>query len=247
MEIIVGREEGAVSPGLSIKNGSSIIKYGEPGSVPKTVSRSHARISEGGDGSITVALVAEKNVLYINGIEYTEKKISDSDLVELGPDRYVLDVKGVIAAAKAKPQQKSAPGKQEAKEVDITHLKKIFEDYSSEKSRLQIRERKINAYSALPSVLSMTSIALAFVFGDTVRIVMIALAVIMIVAFAVIRVKLASKVPQMQQELTDKFEDMYVCPNPECHHFLGQKKYKMLVQDGQCPYCRSIFKDRSNS
>ena len=33
----------------------------------------------------------------------------------------------------------------------------------------------------------------------------------------------------------------YVCPNPECRHFLGYQPYKLILQHKKCPWCKSKF------
>ncbi len=57
MDIIIGREAGAASPRLCLKQGEKAFYIGTPGSVPKSVSRSHCRLSIGSDGSMTLSNV----------------------------------------------------------------------------------------------------------------------------------------------------------------------------------------------
>ena len=53
--------------------------------------------------------------------------------------------------------------------------------------------------------------------------------------------KLDSKEGQkLIQEIKEAFPHKYVCPN--CGHFLDNRSYDILVQDGKCRHCQAIFK-----
>ena len=88
MEIIIGRESGKEQPRLSILADGQNLIMGEPGSVPKSVSRSHCRIDKGNDGKMAITLIAETNQLFVNGVEYKAKAISKDDFIELGIDAW---------------------------------------------------------------------------------------------------------------------------------------------------------------
>ena len=241
MEIIVGRESGTAEPRLCIKIGNVAKYIGTPGSVPKSVSRSHCVIAIDDNNSIKVNNVSDQNALYVNGMEYKSKDISESDLVELGPDRYRLDVQAVINAARS-----SASGQQGSKtppapkSYNISGLKRIWDEYNQAKLDIQIRERKIGALSTIPGAISMISIPLAaFLENNTIRTVCVVIAAISTIAFGAIRVKSATSVPVLQKELDEKFQDNYVCPH--CSHFMGNQRYELILKNGGCPWCKSKF------
>ena len=235
MDVVIGREPGAAEPRLCLKNGITTKYIGAAGSVPRSVSRSHCVISIEANNKLTINNVSDQNALYVNGLEYKSKSITVSDLVELGPERYRLDVASVI---KAFDNSSSSSSKASTvKTYNIVPLKRIWNDYTQAKLDIQIRERKIGALSAIPGVLSMISIALAFIPG--LRGIFITIAGIGAVSFAVIRVKSAENVPLMQKELDEKFQDNYVCPH--CSHFLGNQRYELILRNGGCPWCKSKF------
>jgi hypothetical protein len=236
MDIVIGRESGAAEPRLCLKTGTTTKYIGAAGSVPRSVSRSHCVISIDGNNNLTINNVSDQNALYVNGMEYKSKSISETDLVELGPERYRLDIASVVKAFKS-PAPSSASTGSTTKSYNIGSLKRIWNDYTQAKLDIQIRERKIGALSAIPGVLSMISIALSFIPG--LRGIFITIAGIGAVSFAVIRVKSAANVPIMQKELDEKFQDNYICPH--CSHFLGNQRYELILRNGGCPWCKSKF------
>ena len=241
MDIIVGRESGVAQPRLTVKVGGTTKFIGTPGSVPKSVSRSHCRIEVDECNNIKVSNVADQNTLYINGLEYKSKTVVKSDLIELGADRYVLDLNAVLESLTAAPSPAPAPKNNAsvANVYDISPLKKVWDEYSKARLNMQIKERKVNALSAIPGVLSMVSIALSFVEG--LRGVFITVAAVFALSFALIRFKSAANVPLLQKELDEKFQDDYICPH--CSHFLGNQRYELVLKNGVCPRCKSKFKE----
>ena len=65
----------------------------------------------------------------------------------------------------------------------------------------------------------------------------------MIVTLFIIRISAARKGPAKQAKLDEWFQDEYVCPNPQCHHFLGNQRYDLILRNGCCPWCKSTFKE----
>ena len=229
MDLIIGRESGVENPRLAIEQNGKTFFWGSPGSIPRSVSRKHCNVEMSEDGSFSIEDITPNNFMYINGVDCKKKNaVSMSDIVELGPDRYRLDLEGI---AKALSSQQS---------YSIAHLRAVYDAYQKEKYDLQVYQGKLNALSALPGILSMTSIGIA-VFLDKARIIMIVVAAVFALTFALIRYRNASKIPMRTRKLEDKFRDNYICPNPACGHFLGGVPYKELLKNKSCPYCKSKF------
>lgn len=229
MDVIIGREAGVPAPRLCLKVGNSAKFIGIPGSVPKTVSRNHCRLELMDDGKIRISNVSDQNSLFVNGTEYKTKLITKDDLVQLGAEHFNLDIPAilkVLVGDNVKP-----------KVFKITHLRNIWENYSQAKLDIQIHERKVNALSAIPGVISMISIALSFING--LRAVFISIAAISALVCALVRMKNAEKVPLMQKEMEERFQDEYVCPN--CKRYLGNRSYKLVLKDGGCPWCKAKY------
>ena len=229
MNLTIGREGGVDNPRLSIEYNGKTFHWGKPGSVPKSVSRKHCHVSIESDTKMLIEDITENNFLYVNGIECKRKgDVSVNDTIELGPDRYRVDLEGILKALSSQQT------------YDISSLKGIYETYQKDKEDLQVSQGRFNALSALPGILSMTSIGLA-VFIENARIVMIAVAALFALAFALIRFRNAGKIPKKSRKLEENFRDRYICPNPACGHFLGMTPYKELLKNKTCPYCKSKF------
>lgn len=229
IELLIGRETGTESPRLAIKKDGAISFYGQPGSVPKSVSRNHCKVFINDDFSIDIEDITSNNFLYVNGVDCKRKQhLNLSDIIELGPERYRLDIENIVKAYLIK------------KEWHIAHLQKIYDDYYQAKLDIQVKQGKLGALSALPGILSMASIGLAIV-SDKVRIPMIIIAAFLAVIFVIIRIKNASNTPLKIKQLDDQFREQYVCPNPACGRFLGTTPYKELLRNKACPYCKSRF------
>lgn len=229
IELIIGRESGVDNPRLAVEQNGKSFFWGTPGNVPKSVSRKHCQVIMNDDGQIIIEDITPNNFMYINGVDCKKKGgLLVSDTVELGPDRYRLDLEGII---KTLSSQQS---------FSIEPLKSIYDAYQKEKYDIQVQQGKLNALSALPGILSMTSIGIA-VFIDKARIIMIVVAAVFALVFAFIRYRNASKIPMRIKKLEESFRDTYICPNPACGHFLGGVPYKELLKNKACPYCKSKF------
>ncbi len=231
MEIIIGRESGATQPRLCLKVGNNTKFIGGAGSVPKSVSRNHCLLSIDEKNNVKISNVSDQNSIYINGMEYTAKAVSEADIIELGPERYRLDLSAVLAALKPS-QTNSSP-----KSYDIRPLKKVWDDYNQAILDFQISERKMAVMSSIPGVLTAGSFALSFIQG--LRTVFLVISGIMGVAFLVLRFKNVSKAPLLRKELDEKFQDTYVCPH--CSYYLGNQRYELILRNGGCPRCKSKF------
>lgn len=232
MEIIIGREAGVQSPRLQISCDGKKFFLGSPGSVNNKVSRQHCRIDVKSDGTInSITDITENNFMFINGKEYKSKKaIGIYDLVELGPERYKLDLAAVL---------KIVIG---AQTYHIAPLRVIYDNYQKELMNMQIHQGKIGAVSSLPMILTMGSGVLVSIIpgiSQHVKTALIIVAVILMIVFICLRMKSASSNPQKRKELDDEFHKNYVCPNPNCKHFLGSMRPDELLTNNACPFCKS--------
>lgn len=231
VDVLIGREEKKDQPRLALNNNGEIKFYGNPGSVPKSVSRQHCRLVINDDASMSITDVTDNNFMFINGLECKKRScITIDDVVELGPDRYRVNLAAIVQAYAAQQT------------YSITHLESIYSKYTEDRMNIDVQQGKLNALSSLPGIISMSSIGLA-VFVEPVRIFAIIIAVITAIVFAVIRMHNASSVPAKKKALDDKFHDDYICPNPFCQHFLGPMQYKDLQKLHNCPYCKSKWKE----
>lgn len=229
IELIVGRESGVENPRLAVAQNGKTQYFGTPGSVPMDVSRKHCRIEVAEDGKMVVEDLTDNNFIYVNGVDCKRKTgVNPADTIELGPSKYRLDIDTIVKTLSAKQS------------FSIKHLEAVYDGYQKEKFNMQVKQGKLNALSALPGVLSMTSIGIA-VFIPAARIIMIVIAALFALVFAYIRYKNASDVPLKTRKMDEAYREKYVCPNPLCGRFLGATPYKEVLKNRTCPYCKSKF------
>ena len=231
IELIIGRESGVEKPRLAVYNNGQTTFLGTPGSVPKGVSRKHCKVIVNDDSSMLIEDITDNNFMFINGVDCKRKKnVSVNDTIELGPTRFPLDLNAILKTFSSKQV------------FNIRHLKKIQDDYQREKLEMQVKQGKMNAASMLPGIISMFSMLLMVVWQSTLpRIILGTLAVGGMIFFMILRSRTAESNPKKMREMEENYRDTFICPNPACHHFLGQTPYKELIKNKACPYCKAKF------
>lgn len=230
MEILIGRENSNLRR-LQLTVGDVVKLYGEPGSVPKSVSRQHCKLMISGDKYMIESL-SDNNVIYVNCKEYLSKYLKKGDVVLLGEDGYELDWEAIMDLC-----LNALNG------YSLAHLKPIWERYDKEKLNMQINSSRFNALSSISGLLTSGSFICMFIpqFQDY-RATLFIIGFIMAVCFAVIRFSNSSKLPMKQRELDQWFHKNYVCPNPKCRRFLGVQPFDDLVKNVGCPNCKSKYR-----
>ena len=232
MELIIGRD--AATSKLRVvdaKTGTAKL-YGQVGCVPKDISRQHCEIRISDSGQISVRNLKTENITFVNGLEVLEKKLSKTDMLQLGRSRFTVDLSTILNT-------------QVPKVVDISPLKRVWDEYHEETSRLTIKEKRLNALSKVSGIFSMAAIASGFLLkgqDNHLYYVLYGIAIVLTLAFTIISYINASKVPEKIEQLKEEFMKNYVCPNPDCHRFLGNTYYSVLSQNDCCPYCKVKYK-----
>lgn len=236
MEIIIGRDE--KTSRLKVCVGQQFKLYGAPGSVPMSVSRQHCSIDYTEGGSFVIHNVKTgKNVTMVNGNNIETKRATLDDIIQLGFEKYILDLKSIVKDLPSPPPS-----------VCIVPLEQVWNEYHDRKINLQIKERKMNAVRSVTGIFTLSAVACTLIpgVGDIgfLRILLYIVAIVLTIAFFVITYRSASQMPAIQEEIDNEFHDKYVCPNEKCGHFLGYQKYRDLSQMDKCPYCGAKFKNR---
>lgn len=245
VEAVIGKEEGQHR--LLIKIGSKAFVLGNPQSVPNTVSRTHCSLSvEYSDNptrkvtKIKIQNLKSQNITYVDGQEIETKVIKEDSLVQLGYERYPMNLKQVVdGMRKFLPATPPPP----AKEYSINHLMKIWKEYDEEKLRISDNAAKNANKQRLQGILSMSGMLIGFIpsIDQTIRIVIIA-AALLIAIFFFIKGSSDDTVQRKLHDLDEEFRKRYVCPNPECRHFIGNIPYDILCQNNGCPHCKCKYK-----
>lgn len=227
MELIIGRD--AATSQLSVIAGQQQAKLGQPGSVPKTVSRQHCSLAINTDGTVTLKNLKAENTTYVNGVAVEQKRIKAGDTVELGPDRYHVDMQAVKAWA-----DKIMP-----KYVDIRPFRKLYADYEHQTLQMAIAERRFNALRSATGLITMAAIIMSFTVGrGPVYLVLYATAVIISAIFTIKAYHDSSNTPKRKIELDKAFKAKYRCPN--CGHHYSMN-FDELSQYDACPFCKAKF------
>lgn len=229
IQMTIGRERETDKPRLAVDVNGKVTYFGKAGSVPLSVSRGHCIVTIDDDMHISIEDITDNNFLFVNGVEAKKRsRLCIHDTIELGPDKYRLDVDSILKAINIETVW------------HIAHLGIIYEDYQANKLAKQVKQARFNALSTLPGLLSTVSIGLSFAIEGA-REVLIALAAVFAIAFFIIRFKNAGADPTESKEREDEFREKYVCPNPSCGRFLGATPYKELLKSRSCPYCKAKY------
>ena len=232
MKLTIGRDAKTSKLQVVDAKTGTVKLYGQAGSVPMDVSRQHCEIKVSDSGQISVKNLKAENITYVNGLEVLAKNISKTDTLQIGRSRFTVDLSTILNS-------------QVPKMVDIRPLKRIWEEYHEEENQLGIKERRLNALSRVSGVFTMAAIASGFLLkgqDNQLYYVLYGIAIVLTLAFTVISYVNASRIPRKREQLKEEFMKNYVCPNPDCHHFLGFQYYSVLSQNNNCPYCKVNFK-----
>ena len=227
-EILFGRDPADNTLKISA-NGVSQNK----GPVPQSVSREHCKITIADDGKATITNLNPRNVTFVNGIAVSSKEINGNDKIELGGERYPLDISGLKLP----------------KAASIAHLQQIWDNYQLKQQQMKVKNIRMAALRSLTGVFSVLAIVLAqFNFGlerqtaDTLRIVLYCLTGISLLWFVFSTWTGAKRRVQQEEKLRRDFQKAYVCPCSQCGMFFGyDTPYEMLVRNGKCIRCNTHF------
>ncbi|MDE5848688.1 MAG: FHA domain-containing protein, partial [Muribaculaceae bacterium] len=217
---------------------------GNPNSVPGCVSRcqadkgiAHARLSIDKDGNLTLTNMKSENHTYVNGLEIMSRRITPSTKVELGIDRFPLDIQAILdAAKKLLPPPPQLP-------FDISHLEAVWNDFQTKKKEIQAKQKKVNLVRSGCGIFTMCAMPTIAMFG----VVGYALTGIGILGNVYSFVGLKNdNTADIMEKLTEEFQEKYVCPNPDCNKFLGGNSYKFIKKQYSmhCPYCKCEYVEK---
>ena len=212
MEIIIGRD---------IQSGKLSFLVDGKGEIQ---GQQHCKLTIN-NGQMRLKNLDVNNYTYVNGQSIESKAVTLHDRIELGKDHYLVDW------SLLKPYLP----------IDISPLKKVWEEYESQNLRIQIQAGKFNALRSVTGLITMLAIALSIAYGGRNKwyLVLYGIAIIISVVFFIKAYRDSSKLPQKRQELSKQFQRDYVCPH--CGHFMGNQSYDILAQNGSCPYCKKQF------
>lgn len=227
MEIIIGRNQNTRQLAI-IKDGVEK-NFGHANSVSMDVSRHHISLVPAGNGKWRIKNLNERNVTFVNGIAVESKTISENDKVELGNSHYLF--------------QWSALSEPKTESIDIRPLKYVWDEYNQRNIELKVRKKNIGLLSSIPIGFTMLGGLIAGVASDEIKpyaYVFTAIALVVMV-YGFYRRFTDDSISE-EEEIKKDFQRRYICPNPQCAHFMGFQDYDILVQNNSCPYCKMKYK-----
>lgn len=185
-----------------------------------SVSGKHLKLTTLPDGKVEVEDLGSSNGTFIDGVRIIKKVVSRSTIIQMGP-RYTFKVSDVLPEAPkvSDPQQQNAPAQPApAPEYSIAHLEEVWNQYMSALDELENQNRNIGLMRSAAPILNIIpglgSVLATYSFYKTKKF----------------------NIRDAKNEIQERFEDNYVCP--KCGHYLGNIKYKLLIQDTNCRYCK---------
>ena len=257
---------------LLVAVGGKAAAIGAPGSVPACVSRckvaegvGHAQIAVDQNGNMTLTNLKSQNVTFVNGSEIASKRILPSNTVELGKDRFNINLPVVIETAKklgcipvqgAKNRLGGNGGNsvnsEPAKKFNIKHLKLIYDDYHSKALERQRKQKKLGILASCSMFFTIGGSAFAafankFGMGETAQ---DYTWILPVVGFVVFFISMYMRIKDTSIEDADatnlEYTRNFVCPNPECGKFLGNMSYELMKTQYSmhCPHCKCEFVEK---
>lgn len=243
--ILVGKEptNGRLLVSLKFHGQAKSAAIGLPGSVPSTVSRcfaqegvAHMRLDISPNGTITITNLKPQNVTYVNGLDVTKKVINENCKIALGSGRFPIDLPEVLDTASKVVKAVEGSGT-----YNIKPLQKVWDDYETYVTKQKTANGRFAALASASGLFTIGSFVLTMPDIDVnpnIRYVMYGIAFVLTLTTFIKRFLDAKRLPIKQKEELNKFQKKYVCPNPDCHHFVGSQPYDILRQNKNCPYCK---------
>lgn len=250
--ILIGKEpgQGRLFVSVIINGQPKTAAMGQPGSVPNCVSRcipaegvAHCKIEVDHSGNMTLVNLKSQNVTFVNGTEILSKRIDVSSVVALGKDRFSISLFDIIEVAKKIVPLPSVP----AQELSIRHLESVWNEYEEALETIQRRQQQMGKRRMLPIMVGSASGIAAPIFATVVATASLYITVpIAAVSFLIYMKNYREKDTSIEDRKTanNRFMDHYVCPNPQCRHFMGYQPYKILKQNKKCPYCGCLLTEK---
>ena len=224
------------------------ITIGKLGNQPfpitdETVSRHHAILRMEDNGRLTITDTHSANGTYIKMKDGSFKRISQ---LEIGPN-CILRLGPTLVVKVRDLLQSNKPPQPTPTRVDITALRYMMMHY--QKNKMELEQKKstngllrmlmmpIATLSAmvLPTVIKSLddNISQVLVYASPVCVLLVCF------LFFLLLNNKNKELIRKQAELDQNFHRNYCCP--KCHCPFGNRLYEHILNEGQCPKCKSAF------
>lgn len=246
--ILIGKEPGQGRLLIAIQGNEKSVAIGSLGSVPACVSRckpaegiAHAKIIVDQAGNMILTNMKSQNVTFVNGSEIASKRVSFNNTIELGKDKFKIDLPIIIETAKKLIVMGTS--KEPGKKFNISHLERVWNDLQTQKKAIQAKQKKINLVRSGCGLFTLCAMPCIFMFGP-IGYVLTGIGIVGNL-YSFIGLK-NDNTTDVIDKLNEDFQDSYVCPNPDCNKFLGNISYKLLKKQYSmhCPYCKCEYVEK---
>ncbi len=246
--ILIGKEPGQGRLLLSVAVEGHPRQAVVQSAVPDSVSRcmplenvAHCKIAVDNSGLMRLYNLKSQNVTYVDGMEIESKAINANSKVALGKDHFPINISTILNAAKQLVPQAAAAMPEE---FSIAHLEKVWDEYESALENIQLKQQKANKMRMLPIMIGSLSAVASPVIATVAAVeslyITVPIAAISFLMYFVIYQRKDTSLDE-KKEANKRFMTDYVCPNPNCRHFMGNQHYQILSQSTKCPYCGARF------
>lgn len=208
----------------------------------KSVSGKHLKVTTLGDGKVQIEDLGSTNGTFVGGQRIIKKVVTPETIVTLGSS-YQLRIGDVIPAQTSAGGVKQPTPKQPVKEsIDISHLKRIWEDYDETKKAI-LKDNATKQFDRMLPMIILGLVGVAISFLGFLGPYRFLITVVTLVVAAVLTVRARSSQSDVNVklvELDDQLKIDYICP--KCKNFLGAIPYEGIKNRGCCPYCKTKWK-----
>ena len=237
MTIIVGRGRSKATQRIEITD--------------PTVSREHCWLTDNGDGTWTLQNKSQQGT-FVDGKQILKTKVTPDTFIKLSETTTVkvADLLPIQQKQMNPPPKPASPVASQPKEVptcSIRHLEKVWNDYHDKQLEIKNRQRSITQLRSASPIFTIGSGAIATMaktmgWDDGIFTFTIVLTIVGLVLMVYSFVKgYNDKSIEEQERATEDFQHRYVCPNPECRHYMGNQPYHLVRQNKVCPWCKCKF------
>lgn len=210
----------------------------------KSVSRQHAKLTKLDNNKFEIEDIGSSYGTYVNGLPVV-KTIVDLDTPIILAD-FSTSVRELLGLSAAKEVQPAGGKGKETESISVAHLQRVYEDYLEAVKNMAKKKSKAQVMRMMPMQLGMPLVlgACGFLPNDQKFLILKGVLMVGIMALNGLlsfrMVGISTEQADEQYELNKQFQIKYVCP--KCGSFFGQTKpYEALLNQGQCPYCKSKF------
>lgn len=193
----------------------------------------HCRIDVDANGVMRLHNLKPQNVTFVNNNEIISKVITINNEVALGFEKYPINLAKITEIVESLLQQMPSS----TKEVYVDSLETVWKDYYAGLEQIRKKQKNKALLNRMSSVLSMLGMLVGISLSDGSARIYFMLAALIIVIYILIQ-EFRDSSKEDKDKLDAQFQKKYVCPNPDCKHFLGTVSYELLIQDKTCKYCR---------